>query len=287
MKYRKTLQRDLSFEGIGLHTSNHSVVRITPAPDGTGIVFVVRGESIQVDHNSLNGSALGTNIVNGNCQTRTVEHLLSALCACGITDAFVVTDATEIPILDGSAIDFFNGIAAVGTKKLSAFEPIAVRESITVFDGEKYIALEPIETNEIIIEFEIKFDNEAVSKMPQNLIYRHNTSNFYDHIASARTFGFKKDLEHLLSLNLCLGGSLENAILIDENRIINVNGLRFENELVAHKILDLVGDLSPILSKYTGFKIKAHQAGHSINNKFLRKFCLAMIDIELDTKQQL
>ena len=278
MKYRKTLQRDLSFEGIGLHTSNHSVVKITPAPDGTGIVFVVRGESIQVDHNSLNGSSLGTNLVQGNCQIRTVEHLLSALCACGITDAFVVTDATEIPILDGSAIDFFNGISTVGAKKLSIFEPEIVRESISVIDGEKYISLEPIEEEEIVIEFEIKFDNETVSKMPQNLIYHHNTSNFYDHIASARTFGFKKDLEHLLSLNLWLGGSLENAILIDENRIINVNGLRFENELVAHKVLDLVGDLSPVLSKYTGFKIKAHQAGHSINNKFLRKFCLAMAD---------
>lgn len=272
MFFRKTIQKDISFEGIGLHTSDHSTVKLLPATEGTGVSVIIGNEKIPIDNTTLFGSSLGTDITSNGIKIRTVEHLLSAISGLGITDIQIIVNGNEIPILDGSAIDYHNGLLAVGIKTLG---PYMKRKNIldfSVYHGSKYIRISPRKDKEITIEFSIKFENKIVSNMPQKLIYKHSESEYFNNIASARTFGFKRDLDSLLSENLCLGGSLENAILIDEDRIINTGGLRFSNEIVAHKVLDFVGDLSPLLKDYCGFHIEAHQGGHSINNKFLKAY---------------
>lgn len=272
MVNNKTVQREITFYGIGLHTSAKCALKISPANKGDGIKFFISGEEVSLNSSSLNGSCLGTNIVGRTKVLRTVEHLLSSLCGLGITDAIVTTSDIEVPILDGSSADYFNQIKSAGVVNIGSFDPIIVTKHLIVKDGEKFVEITPSAYGDRNVEFKISFENKVVQKMPQLMSYRHSESSYYDQIAFSRTFGFKKDLEALLSNNLCLGGSLDNAILIDEERVINVDGLRFDNEIVSHKILDIIGDLYPIFSGYTGFTIKANQAGHAINSKFLKKF---------------
>ncbi|MBU2896032.1 UDP-3-O-acyl-N-acetylglucosamine deacetylase [Vibrio hepatarius] len=268
----KTVQRAITFYGIGLHTSAKCAIKVSPANKGDGIKFIICGEEILLDSSSLNGSCLGTNIVGKTKTLRTVEHLLSSLSGLGITDAVVSTTDLEVPILDGSSAEFFNQIKSAGIHKLGMFEPKLVTKNIIVSDGEKFVEIKPSSYGERNVEFQISFDNKVVKSMPQFMVYHHSESSFYDQIAFARTFGFKRDLEALLSKNLCLGGSLDNAILIDDERVINIDGLRFQNEIISHKILDIIGDLYPLFREYTGFTIKANQAGHVINSRFLKKF---------------
>lgn len=272
MIYSKTIQRDVTFYGIGLHTSAKCTLKVSPAESGSGFLFRVRDEVAKVDHTTLQGSNLGTNMLCGSSVVRTVEHLLSALVGLGITDAIISTNDVETPILDGSAADFFKELKSAGVRTTGEHKPKKLDKQLIVSSGGKRVAIYPREDEEVVVSFSINFDNDVVKAMPQSLIYSHSEGNYFECIAFARTFGFKKDLETLLSNNLCLGGSLENAILIDDCRVINVDGLRFDSEIVSHKILDIIGDLSPIFRDYIGFTIIAEQAGHSINNEFLKQF---------------
>ncbi|KDM91050.1 UDP-3-O-acyl-N-acetylglucosamine deacetylase [Photobacterium galatheae] len=272
MVYGKTIQREVSFYGVGLHTSAKCALKITPAQKGEGLVFNLKGESVVVNSDSLKGSCLGSNIVGGQASLRTVEHLLSALSGLGITDAYISTNDIEVPILDGSAADFFNQLKSAGICLLGDYPQRRVANPFSVSDGSKMVEIVPRDDGEQVVDFSISFNNQVVQGMPQKMSYIHNESNFYEQIAFARTFGFKRDLEALLSNNLCLGGSLENAILIDDDRVINLDGLRFKSEIISHKILDILGDLYPLFRDFTSFTIKANQAGHAINNQFLKGF---------------
>ncbi|MCY9860929.1 UDP-3-O-acyl-N-acetylglucosamine deacetylase [Vibrio coralliirubri] len=272
MIFSKTIQRDVIFYGIGLHTSAKCSLKVSPADAGTGYLFRVRDEEAKVDHITLEGSNLGTNMVCGSSVVRTVEHLLSALVGLGITDVIITTNDVETPILDGSAADFFKELKFAGVRTIGDHKPLRLDKQLTISMGGKMVAIYPRNDNDVVVSFRIDFDNEVVRTMPQELTYSHSEDNYFEQIAFARTFGFKKDLQALLSNNLCLGGSLENAVLIDDNRVINVDGLRFESEIVSHKVLDIIGDLSPVFRDYIGFTLVADQAGHSINNKFLKQF---------------
>ena len=272
MNFYKTIRREVVLSGIGLHSSEKCCIRIEPAKLGTGIVFSTKQENIKVSSETLSGSSLGTNLIGATTEVRTVEHLLSAITALGITDLIIRTTKIEVPILDGSSAVFFNELMAAGIQNLGSYSKKRLTSQCLFELDSKSVLIRPRRDDKCIVRFQIAFDNKVVSAMPQTIEYEHSKVNYLNEIAYARTFGFKRDIEFLISQMLCLGGSLENAILIDEDAVINIGGLRFDNEIISHKVLDIIGDLSPIFNNFVGFEIIANKAGHTINNLFLRHF---------------
>lgn len=274
MLKQRTLKQAVSTVGIGLHSGKKVSIILRPAPSDTGIVFrridLGMDALIELHPERVGETMLCTALVNGTVKVSTIEHLLSALAALGIDNLYVDLDALEIPIMDGSASPFLYLILSAGIQEQSAPKRfIKIKKPIAYDNGKgAWATLKPYDGFKI--KFEIDFKHPSVDATAQFLEVDFARQAYASEISRARTFGFMRDIEKLRSLNLGLGGSLENAIVLDDYRVLNREGLRYSDEFVRHKILDAIGDLYTlghgIIGAYHGFK-----SGHAINNLLVRE----------------
>ena len=272
MARQRTLRNPIRATGIGLHTGRKVLMVLRPAPPNTGIVFrrvdLEPPVDIPARATNVTETTLGTTLTVGDAGVATVEHLLSAMAGLGIDNAFVELTAGEVPIMDGSAGPFVFLIQSAGIElQSSAKRFVRVRRRIEVEDGDRWARFEPHEG--FRVNFEIEFDHPVFHRHAQRASMDFSTTTFLREISRARTFGFARDMEALRGRNLALGGTLDNAIVLDDYRILNEDGLRYEDEFVRHKILDAIGDLyllgHSLIGEFTGYK-----SGHGLNNRLLR-----------------
>ncbi|NWF51791.1 MAG: UDP-3-O-acyl-N-acetylglucosamine deacetylase [Nitrospirae bacterium] len=273
MRLQRTLKQEVGFEGIGLHTGQYSKVCLKPAPRDTGIIFRKPDHSgdkritIKPSVNSVIDTAFSTTIGYNGAKIRTVEHILATLSGLGIDNVIIDVIGQEIPILDGSSIELTNIILQSGIAKQGQKKPyLRILKPVIFTDRNSEIAVFPF--NGRRISYRIYFNHQLLGE--QNLSLDITEETFIKEIAPARTFGFLKDVEYLRANGYAKGGSFENAIILGKDGILNSTGLRFKDEFVRHKILDLIGDLSLIGLPIYGHII-ASKAGHSTNIKFLKK----------------
>lgn len=270
---RKTINTNVSITGIGLHSGIYTTVELQPAQAGSGITFVrgdLHGLRIPALQASTTALDYATTVGKDDVQVGTVEHLLSSIMACGITDVDILIDGPEVPIIDGSALPFMHLIDAAGVRELGNEIPVLrLREPIEVTDGDKSIRITP--ANRLIIKYRIDFDHPVIGRESFQFDFGHD--NFLRKIAPARTFGFLRDVEKLRAAGLARGGSVENAVVLDDRGVVN-GPLRFKDEFVRHKILDLVGDLALIGRPIAG-EITAHRAGHALHSRFVEQILRA------------
>ncbi len=266
---RKTINTNVSITGIGLHSGIYTKVELNPANAGSGITFIradldgLRIPALQASTTSLD---YATTVGKDDVSVGTVEHLLSAIMACGITDLDVTIDGPEVPIVDGSALPFVHLIDAAGTRELGAEVPVLrIAEPIEVAEGEKSIRITP--ANRLVLKYKIDFDHPTIGKQSFHFDFEHD--NFLRKIAPARTFGFIRDVEKLRAAGLARGGSVENCIVLDDRGVMN-GPLRYKDEFVRHKILDLLGDLALVGRPIVG-EITAYRAGHALHSRFVEK----------------
>ena len=266
---RKTINTNVSITGIGLHSGNYTKVEIRPVPAGQGITFVradLDGLRIPALQASTTALDYATTVGKDDVAVGTVEHLLSAIMACGITDVDIHIDGPEVPIVDGSALPFMHLIDAAGVRELPAQIPVLrIAEPIEISDGDKSIRITP--SNRLVLKYKIDFDHPTIGKESFHFDFEHD--NFLRKIAPARTFGFMRDVEKLRAAGLARGGSVENCVVLDDRGVIN-GPLRFKDEFVRHKILDLLGDLALIGRPIVG-EITAYRAGHAMHSRFVEK----------------
>jgi len=266
---RKTIKSKVSITGIGLHSGIYTRVALHPAPAGSGITFVradLQGLRIPALQASTTALDYATTVGKDDVSVGTVEHLLAAIVAYGVTDLDIHIDGPEVPIIDGSALPFMHLIDAAGTRELGAdMAVLRIAEPIEVVDGDKSIRITP--SNRLVIKYRIEFDHPTIGRQSYHFDFRDD--NFLRKIAPARTFGFIRDVEKLRAVGLARGGSVENAIVLDDRGVVN-GPLRFRDEFVRHKILDLVGDLALIGRPIVG-EITAHRAGHALHSRFVAK----------------
>jgi UDP-3-O-[3-hydroxymyristoyl] N-acetylglucosamine deacetylase len=269
MRLQRTLKREVSFEGIGLHTGRHSKVRLRPASRDTGIIFIRTDKdlAIRASINSVTDTAFSTTLGYNGTKIRTVEHILAALYGLGIDNLFIEINGPEIPILDGSSIELTNLILKGEPAKQSKKRPyIRITNPVVLTDG--YAKIVALPHNGRRITYMIHFNHHLLGE--QKLSLELTEENFVIEVAPARTFGFLKDVDYLKANGFARGGSFDNVIILGESSILNSSGLRFKDEFVRHKILDLIGDLS-----LAGFPIYGHiiasKSGHTTNLKFLKK----------------
>src|SRR5215813_6193879 len=264
----QTIGKPVEFSGIGLHTGEHATVRILPAPAGKGIIFRrvdLDNFELRADVGSVARVAYATTLMNRGVWISTVEHLLSALYGVGIDNAFIELDNFEVPILDGSALPFTEAISRVGIQKQQKPKQyIRITKEFVLQDGGKTLGIYPADT--FSIQYAIDFPHPLIGK--QRLEVEFIGSNYADSIAPARTFGFYHEVERLQSSGLIRGGSLDNAIVLTETGMLNDTSLRFPNEFVRHKMLDLLGDFALIGQPVLGGLI-ANRAGHALHTRFV------------------
>ena len=262
---QRTLKRIVQATGVGLHTGKKVTLTMRPAPANTGIIYRRTDLNPPVDFpadaKSVRDTMLCTCLVNeDNVRISTVEHLNAALAGLGIDNLVIEVDAAEIPIMDGSASPFVFLLLDAGIEELSSAKKfLRLKETVRVEDGDKWAELSPFNG----------FSYPAIDSSTQRYAMNFSAENFVRDISRARTFGFMRDIEYLQSKGLCLGGSFDCAIVVDDYRVLNEDGLRFEDEFVRHKMLDAIGDLfmcgHNIIGAFTAFK-----SGHALNNKLLQ-----------------
>ena len=274
MALQKTIKNRMVCQGVGVHTGVLSQLTLLPAPEGSGIVFR------RTDHPGVAGvipakfdrvtdTKLGTTIGNVyGVKVHTVEHLMAAISGCGVTNLIIEIDGAEVPIMDGSAAPFVFLLECAGVVTQSAPQQVLrVRETVRVEEGDKYAELRP--GVGFSAELEIAFENCPIIDR-QFYSFDLDAPSFKAELARARTFGFKHEVEYLQANGLALGGSLANSIVVDGSTIMNEEGLRYGDEFVRHKLLDVVGDLAlagaPMFAQFRGFK-----TGHALNNRLLRE----------------
>jgi UDP-3-O-[3-hydroxymyristoyl] N-acetylglucosamine deacetylase len=275
-KFQKTIKEPIEFEGVGLHNGIKVNLCLKPAKIDEGIKFKrtdVKDEKsiIEANYKNVNSAILCTKIQNSHgVSVSTVEHLMAAFYLEGIDNILVEIDAPEVPIMDGSAFDFVEAIRSYGIeeqKKTKQF--IKILKKVELKDGDKYISIEPLE-NDLIIDFEIVYKNPLIKTRRKE--FKLSTGDFTS-IYNSRTFCLYEDIDHIRNQGLAKGGSLENAIVIKENKILNDDGLRSRDEFVSHKILDCLGDLILSGHRILG-RIKTSQGGHQLTNNLLKKLFL-------------
>jgi len=269
MRLQKTLRHGVDFEGIGLHTGRYAKVRLKPAPRDTGIVFVRSDRQIAVKASidSVTDTAFSTTIGYNGVKIRTVEHILAAISGLGIDNLIVEVNGPEIPILDGSSVELTVLLMKGGIAKQHKNKPcLRITAPLVLTDGNAEMAVFPYNGRKIT--YKIHFNHNLLGE--QKLSVELNRENFLLEIAPARTFGFLKDVEYLKANGFAKGGSFDNAIVLGEDRILNSSGLRYKDEFVRHKILDLIGDLALIGFPIYGH-IMANKSGHTTHLKFLKK----------------
>ena len=270
---QRTLKNIIRATGVGLHSGERVYLALKPAPVDTGIVFV----RTDLDHvvqvparaENVGETTMSTTLVKGDVKVDTVEHLLSAMAGLGVDNAYVELSASEVPIMDGSAGPFVFLIQSAGLEEQNAAKKfIRILREVTVEDGDKRATFVPFEGFKV--SFEIDFDHPVFREHTQSASMDFSRTSFVKEVSRARTFGFMSDIEYLRKHNRALGGSVENAIVVDADGVLNEDGLRYEDEFVKHKILDAIGDLyllgSSLIGEFKGFK-----SGHALNNQLLRK----------------
>ncbi len=269
---QRTLKNSIRATGVGLHSGKKVLMTLRPALADTGIVFrrtdLQNGEDIPARADNVGETALGTTLVKGDSKVSTVEHLLSAFAGLGIDNAIVELSASEVPIMDGSAGPFVFLLQSAGIEEQRAPKRfVRVKQHIRVEDGDKWAEFRPFDGFKV--NFEIEFNHPVFKRRAQKASMDFSTTSFLKEVSRARTFGFMRDLETMRSRNLALGGNLDNAIVLDDFRVLNEDGLRYEDEFVKHKILDAIGDLYLLGHSLIG-EFSGHKSGHALNNKLLR-----------------
>lgn len=273
MIQQRTLKNVIRATGVGLHTGKKIYLTLRPAPVDSGVIFrrVDLDPPLEIKANPENvgDTSLSTTLVSDGVRISTVEHLLSAMAGLGIDNAYVDVSAPEVPIMDGSAGPFVFLVQSSGIVEQNAAKKfIRITKSVKVKEGDKWARFDPFDGFKV--GFMIDFDHPVFKAGPQKAELDFSTTSFVKEISRSRTFGFMRDFEALRSRNLALGGSLDNSIAVDEHRILNEDGLRYEDEFVKHKILDAIGDLyllgHSLIGAFSGYK-----SGHALNNKLLRK----------------
>ena len=270
---QRTLQNRISASGVGLHSGERINMTLHPAPADTGIVFRRSDLSPNVDIPALatqvGDTRLGTVLGQGGARVSTVEHLMSALAGLGVDNCVVELTAAEVPIMDGSADPFIFLLRSAGLAEQDQPKRfVRILERVEVRDGDKWARFDPHDG--FRVNFEIDFDHPLFSHGLTRATMEFSSTTYLKEVARARTFGFMRDLETLRQHNLALGGSLDNAIVLDDSKVLNVEGLRYRDEFVKHKVLDAIGDLYllgyGLIGEFSGFK-----SGHGLNNRLLRE----------------
>ncbi len=270
---QRTLKSIVQTTGVGLHSGRKVTLILRPAAANTGVIYRRTDLNPPVDFpadpESVRDTMLCTALVNDDgVRISTVEHLNAALAGMGIDNVIIEVDAPEIPIMDGSASPFVFLLQSAGIEILNAAKRfIRIKKPVRIEDGDKWVEIQPFDG--FRLDFTIDFDHPAIDADVQNLVLDFSSQSFIKDISRARTFGFMRDIEYLQSQNLCLGGSFDNAIVLDEFRILNEDGLRYDNEFVTHKVLDAIGDLYMCGHSIIG-EFKAYKPGHALNNQLLR-----------------
>jgi len=269
---QRTLKNVISATGIGLHTGKKVYMTLRPAVVDTGIVFrrIDLPEVIEIKANpyAVGDTRLASCLLKDGASVGTVEHLMSALAGLGIDNAYIDLSAPEVPIMDGSAGPFVFLLQSAGLEEQNAPKRfIRILKSVRVEQGDKWVQMQP--HNGFKIDLSIEFSHPVFERSCQSVSIDFATTSFVREVSRARTFGFMQDVEYMRAQGLALGGSLDNAIVMDEYRILNSDGLRYDDEFVKHKALDAIGDLyllgHPLIGAFSGFK-----SGHALNNQLLR-----------------
>lgn len=270
---QRTLKNVIRATGVGLHSGEKVFMTLRPAAVNTGIVFrridLPRPVEVKAQAHLVGQTQLCTVLVDeNNVKIKTTEHLMAALAGLGIDNAYIDLSSEEVPIMDGSAGPFVFLIQSAGIEEQSAAKRfIRITKTLQVTDGDKWARFEPYEGFKV--GFTIDFKHPAFKKSASNAEIDFSTTSFVKEVSRARTFGFMKDIEFMRDHNLALGGSLDNAIVLDDYRVINDDGLRFDDEFVKHKILDAIGDLYLMGHSLIG-AYYAYKSGHGLNNQLLR-----------------
>ena len=270
---QRTLKNVIRATGVGLHSGDTVYLTLRPAAPNTGIIFrrVDLDPVVEIEAKAENvgETALSTTLVQHGQRISTVEHLLSAFAGLGIDNAYIDLNASEVPIMDGSAGPFVFLVQSAGIEEQNAAKQfIRIKKSVLVEDGDKWGKFEPFEGFKV--SFAIDFEHPAFTGRPQQVDVDFSSTSFVREVSRARTFGFMKDIEKLRENNLALGASVDNAIALDDYRVVNEDGLRYEDEFVRHKVLDAIGDLYLLGHSLIG-AFSGHKSGHEVNNKLLRK----------------
>lgn len=269
---QRTLKNVIRATGVGLHSGNKVYLTLRPAPPNAGIVFrrvdLEKPVSLLARPENVGDTTLSTTLAKDGVRVSTVEHLLSAMAGLGVDNAYVDLSASEVPIMDGSAGPFVFLIQSAGIEEQNVPKRfLRIRHPVHVEEGDKWARFEPF--NGFKVTFIIGFDHPVFQSCPVQASVDFSTTSFVKEVSRARTFGFMRDLEHLRQKNLALGGSLDNAVVLDDYRILNDDGLRYEDEFVKHKVLDAIGDLyllgHSLIGAFSGYK-----SGHGLNNQLLR-----------------
>jgi UDP-3-O-[3-hydroxymyristoyl] N-acetylglucosamine deacetylase len=272
MLRQRTLKTAIRATGVGLHTGEKVYMTLRPAPENAGIVFrrvdLDPPLDIPADPELVGETMLGTTLIKNGVKVATVEHLMSALAGLGIDNVAVDLSAPEVPIMDGSAGPFVFLLQSAGIEEQNAPKRfIRIRRKIRVEDDDKWAELTPF--NGFKVNFRIAFNHPVFNKLSQTASIDFSSTSFLKEVSRARTFCFLRDVETLRGQNLTLGGSMDNAIVLDDYRILNEDGLRYANEFVIHKILDAIGDVYLLGHTLIG-EFTANKSGHGLNNKLLR-----------------
>lgn len=269
---QRTLRNPIRATGVGLHTGEKVYLSLKPAPVDTGIIFrrVDLNPVVEIKAwaENVGDTSLSTSLMNGDVRVSTVEHLMSAMAGLGIDNAYVELSASEVPIMDGSAGPFVFLLQSAGVEEQDAPKKfIRIKQEVTVKQDDKVASLLPFDGFKV--SFAIDFDHPVFRGRKIDAEMDFSTTSFVKEISRARTFGFMHEIEYLRSKGLVRGGSVDNAIVVDEYRILNEDGLRYEDEFVKHKILDAIGDLYLLGNTLIG-EFRAYKSGHGLNNQLLR-----------------
>ena len=270
---QRTLKNVIRATGIGLHTGEKVYLTLRPAPVDTGIVFCRTDldpvVEIQARAENVGNPTLSTTLEQNGVEVSTVEHLLSAMAGLGIDNAYVDVSASEVPIMDGSAGPFVFLIRSAGIEEQNAAKKfIRIKKKVTVKDGDKIASFEPFDGFKV--SFSIEFDHPVFKDRTSEACVDFSSTSFVKEVSRARTFGFMSEFEQLRANNLALGGSVDNAIVVGDFKVLNEDGLRYEDEFVKHKVLDAIGDLYLLGNSLIGEFI-GHKSGHALNNRLLRE----------------
>jgi UDP-3-O-[3-hydroxymyristoyl] N-acetylglucosamine deacetylase len=270
---QRTLKNVIRATGVGLHTGKKVYLTLRPAPVDTGIIFnrVDLDPIVQIPAlaENVGDTTLSSSLVLGNVRISTVEHLMSAMSGLGIDNAFIDVSAEEVPIMDGSAGPFVFLIQSAGIEEQNAPKKyIRILREVKVTQGDKVVSLKPF--NGFKVGYTLLYDHPVHRKYTKEAVIDFSSTSFVKEVSRARTFGFMHEFEELRNRNLALGASMDNAIAVGDYRVLNEDGLRYEDEFVKHKILDCIGDLyllgKTLIGEFTGYK-----SGHALNNMLLRE----------------
>ena len=282
-----TLKNTIFFSGVGIHSGRAVTMSVEPAEPNTGIVFqridINYDNTIKAIINNTESSKLCSKITNANgVSVSTIEHLMAAFNGLNIDNALIKLDSSELPALDGSSEEYTNKINKIGIKTQRENRNfLKILKEVSIFENDRYISVTP--ADEFSIDVEINYPNTIIGN--DKLLYIHNKTNFVNHIAKARTFAFAEDVQKMRATGLAIGGSLNNAIVVDKYKIINSSGLRVYNEFIKHKALDCLGDFYLLGMPIIG-KVSCYAPGHRINQNFIKEILKKETNYKVENRNQ-